>query len=335
MIEEITLATSALLLAFLLSVIFSNWWISIGKKNKLLGKDMNKYSRPLVVEGGGIAVISAVIFSLLFYIFFKTFMIKTEINVLNIAILIITLLLACFIGFIDDMLGWKKGLKQWQKLLLTLPVAIPLIVINAGQSSMSIPLLGTIEFGLFYPLFLVPLAIMGATNGYNILAGYNGLESGLGVIIFSARGIISLLTGQMWLALVAGTIIAALLGFLLFNKYPSRVFPGDSLTYSLGALIACFAIFGNIEKLALVLFLPFILEGMLKLRSKLKAENFGIPNKDNSLEMPYKKSYSLTHMAIKLLKKVKPSHKVYEKDVVSLILFTELIIAISVIASLL
>jgi UDP-N-acetylglucosamine--dolichyl-phosphate N-acetylglucosaminephosphotransferase len=219
-------------------------------------------------------------------------------------------------------------LKQWQKLLLTLPIAIPLIVINAGHSSMSIPFLGNINFGLLYPIVLVPLAILGTTNGYNILAGYNGLEAGLGIIIFSAFGIISLFTGQMWLALVAGIVIFALLGFLFFNKYPSKVFPGDSLTYSLGALVACFAIFGNIEKLALILFIPFILEGILKARSRLKAENFGIPNKDNSLEAPYKQTYSLAHFSLKVLKKLKPSHKVYEKDVVISLMFLELLTAI-------
>ena len=169
---------------------------------------------------------------------------------------------------------------------MTLPIAIPLMVVNAGQHSMSIPFLGSIEFGWIYPLILIPLAVMGTTNGYNILAGYNGLEAGLGIVIFSALSIISLITGQLWLALIGGIIVFALLGFFIFNKYPSKIFPGDSLTYSLGALMACFAIFGNMEKLALILFIPFIAEGFLKLRSKLKAENFGIPNKDNSLESP-------------------------------------------------
>ena len=328
MIEELTLATSALLFAFLLSIILTNWWIKVARKNKLLGKDMNKHSKPLVAEAGGIAVISAIIFSLLFYIFLKTFLLKTELNVLNISILAITLLLACFIGFIDDILGWKKGLKQWQKLLLTLPIAVPLIVINAGHSSMSIPFLGNINFGLLYPIVLVPLAILGTTNGYNILAGYNGLEASLGIVIFGAFGIISLFTGQMWLALIAGIVIFALLGFLFFNKYPSEVFPGDSLTYALGALVACFAVFGNIEKLALIIFIPFILEGILKARSRLNAENFGIPNKDNSLEAPYKQTYSLTHFALKLLKKLKPSHKVYEKDVIVFLVLLEVLVAI-------
>jgi len=331
MSSEIILAGLTLLISLVFTLILTQWWIRVAKDNKLLGKDMNKYDKPLVAEAGGIAVVSAIIFSLLFYIFLKTFVLKTDANVLNVSILIITLLLACFIGFIDDILGWKKGLKQWQKLFITLPIAIPLIVINAGHHTMSLPFFGVVDFGFIYPLILIPLAVVGTSNGYNILAGYNGLEASLGIVIFWAFGIISMITGQLWLALIAGIIVAALIGFLFYNKFPAKVFPGDSLTYSLGALVSCFAILGNIEKLALILFIPFIIEGFLKLRSKFKAENFGIPNKDNSLEEPYKKIYSLTHAAIKLLQKVKPSHKVYEQDVVWSLVIIEIVLALIVI----
>jgi UDP-N-acetylglucosamine--dolichyl-phosphate N-acetylglucosaminephosphotransferase len=327
---ETIFAEMLLVLAFCIAVLLTNAWIKVAKKNGIQGKDMNKYSKTPVSEAGGIAVVMTIIFSTLFYIFIKTFLLKTETHLIEITILIITLLLACFIGFIDDILGWKKGLKQWQKLLMTLPVAIPLVVINAGEHLMSLPFFGEINFGLIYPLILIPLAVMGTSNGYNILAGYNGLETELGVVIFSVFGIASFATGQVWLTLLAGIIIASLLGFLMFNKYPARIFPGDSLTYSLGALITCFAIFGNLEKMAIILFIPFILEGVLKLRSRLKAENFGIPNKDNSLEAPYKQTYSLTHFAIKFLKKIKPSHKVYEKEVVFLIVFIEIILGVLV-----
>ena len=325
---EITLGILIIIITFCLAGIVTDYWIRVARKNKLEGKDMNKYSKPLVAEAGGIAVIATLVFPLLVYIFIKTFFYQTEGNLVNLTITVVTILLACFIGFIDDILGWKKGLKQWQKLLLTLPVAIPLIVINAGEHIMNVPFLGNVDFGLFYPLFLIPLAMIGTTNGYNILAGYNGLEASLGVVIFGFLGIVSLTTGQFWLALTAGIIVASLLGFLIYNKFPSRVFPGDSLTYSLGALITLFAVFGNMEKMALILFIPFILEGILKLRSRLKAENFGIPNKDNSLERPYDKHYSLTHLAITLIKKIKPSHKVYEKDVVLFIVAIEFILGV-------
>ena len=69
---------------------------------------------------------------------------------------------------------------------------------------------------------------------------------------------------------------------------------------------------------SLFLFIPYILEALLKIRGGVKnIHNFGIPKEDKSLEMPYKKIYSLTHLSIFMLKKIKK--KVYEKDVVHLI----------------
>jgi len=325
---EILIAAAGIIFAFLICFGLTRWWISVAKKNNLVGKDMNKFSKKPVAESGGVAVMASIILAISFYIFFKTFALKTETHLLEISILMITLLLACLIGFIDDILGWKKGLKPWQRIIMTLVIAIPLMVVNAGHSAVSLPFLGTVDFGIFYPLVLIPLGMIGATNGYGMLAGYNGLEAGLGAVIFAALGIVSFTTGQVWLAFIAGIIIFALLAFLVFNKFPARVFPGDSLTYSLGALIACFAILGNMEKIALILFIPFIIEGILKSRSRFKAENFGIPNKDNALEAPYKKTYSLTHIALKILNKTK--RKAREKDVVWMIIIFELLFALFV-----
>jgi len=326
---ELLISILHFIAAFLICFVLIKWWIVIAKKNKLLGKDLNKFNKPLVTESGGLVVVISIILTLLFYIFFKTFILKTESHLLEVSILIITLLLACLIGFVDDILGWGKGIKNWKRVLMTIPISIPLMVINAGHHTVSLPFIGTIDFGLFYPLFLIPIGMIGATNGYNILAGYNGLEAGLGVIIFTALGFISFATGQLWLALVAGIIVMVLIAFLFFNMYPAKIFPGDSLTYSLGALMASFAIFGNMEKATILLFLPFIAEGILKARGGFKWESgFSVPQKDNSLEPPFKKIYSMPNLTLKLLKKIKPSHKVYEKEIVFSLWAIEIILAV-------
>jgi len=93
-------------------------------------------------------------------------------------------------------------------------------------------------------------------------------------------------------------------------------------------LIAIFAILGNFERVAIFFFIPYILETFLKLRAgiTLKKESFSKPNKDGSIEMPYKKIYGLEHLSILLLKKIKKSKKVYEKEVVYLIHIFQLFI---------
>ncbi len=123
-------------------------------------------------------------------------------------------------------------------------------------------------------------------------------------------------------------MVGSLFAFYLFNKHPAKVFPGDILTYSVGALIAIIAILGNIEKIAIFFFIPYIIEVILKSRGKLKKHSFGKLNIDGSLELPYKKIYGLEHLSILILKKIKPSKKVYEKEVVYLIHFFQIIVII-------
>jgi len=316
---------------FIVTLFLVKGWIRVARAFGLVGKDMNKWRGKEVAESGGVAVIFSVIFGLFFFIFLKTFLLQTETHFIDLLAITTTMLLAGFIGFIDDILGWKKGLKQWQKPLLTIPIALPLMVLNAGHSTMSVPFIGTIDFGLLYPLLIVPIAIMGASNGYNILAGFNGLEAGLGVIILSALGLASLMVGSSWLALVAFIAVAALLGFLLFNWYPAKVFPGDSLTYAIGALIAVIAILGNLEKFAVLLFLPFFIDICLYITGRFKDgmgdfQAFGKPNPDGTLELPYKKLRKLGHITIWLQKKL--LGKATEKGVVAAILLFEVFLSI-------
>ncbi|MFH1917633.1 MAG: glycosyl transferase family 4, partial [Nanoarchaeota archaeon] len=153
----------------------------------------------------------------------------------------------------------------------------------------------------------------------NFLAGYNGLEASQGIIILSALVYATYITGSSWLSFITLCMVASLVAFYIFNKYPAKVFPGDVMTYSIGAMIATIAILGNIEKIAVFFFIPYIIETGLKLRGGLKRESFAKLNSDGGLEKPYKKIYGLEHLAIDLIKKMKKGGKVHEKEVVYLI----------------
>ena len=179
---------------------------------------------------------------------------------------------------------------------------------------------------MIYPLILIPLGIVGASTTFNILAGYNGLESSQGILILGALSIVTYIAGATWLSLVSLLMVLCLLIFYFFNRFPAKIFPGDVLTYPVGAMIAIVAILGNVEKIAVFFFIPYILETILKTRGKLKKESFGKLNLDGTLEVPYEKFYGLEHIAIYLLKKIKPSGKVYERNVVYLINFFQIII---------
>lgn len=291
----------------------------------LVGRDMNKPSKTEVAEVGGIGVLAGVLGGLLYYISLNTFILDQLTYNLALFASISTVVIISFVGLIDDFLGWKKGLKQWQKPLLTLPAALPMMVINAGQSWISLPIVGDLNLGILYPLIVIPLGIVGAANGFNIIAGFNGLEAGMGIIMLSAMSLITYLSGATWVTMIGLAGVASLIAFFIFNQYPAKIFPGNAFTYMVGSLIACMAILGNAERLAIILFIPYFFDFILVSRSRFKAEAFGKVKPDGTLEKPYQKTYHLTHLMIKTISRIK---KVKETDVTISILIIEIIFAV-------
>lgn len=311
-----------LFLGFLVSFLFLPFWIKRAKKEGLSGKDMHKVSKDEVAEAGGVCVIVGFMIGLLSYIAVKTFYFKSYDNIMEIFSILSVVLIVSFVGFTDDILGWKMGLNRTLRIIFLIFASLPLIVINAGQTPT-----GT-NLELIYPLLLIAVGIVGATATFNFLAGYNGLETGQGIIILASLSLVTYINGNRWLSIIGMVMVASLAAFYIFNKHPAKAFPGDIMTYSVGALIAITAVFGNIEKIAIFFFIPYILETIFKIRGKLKKESFAKVNTDGSLEMPYDKIYGLEHLAIYILKKIKPSKKVYEKEVVYLINAFQILIVI-------
>jgi len=329
MVESILL--TAIFISFFCTFLVMPFWIKKAKQIGLVWEDMNKPKQLKNVAGsGGLIVVFGFIIGVLLYIAIKTFYFQND-GIINSYIfsLILVVLLSCIVGLTDDLFGWQHGgLSIRSRILIVLFAAIPLMVINVGNSNIILPFIGDTNLGLIYPLLIIPIGILGATTTFNFLAGYNGLEASQGIIILSALAYVTYLTGNSWLTIISLCMIASLFAFYIFNRFPAKVFPGDVMTYSVGALIAGIAILGNIEKIAIIFFLPYILETILKLRGGLKKQSFGKPNFDGSLEMPYNKIYGLEHLAIFLLKKVKRNKKVYENEVVYLINFFQILVII-------
>lgn len=320
------LTAASIFISFLFTLVVLPLWIKRCKQSGLVWQDMNKVEQPKnVASSGGVVVVTSFILGILTYIAGRTFIFQDSSISLELFAIISTISIVSIVGFADDFLGWlNKGIPANFRLLLVLFASIPLVVINAGSKVISLPFVGSVDFGIFYPLLIIPIGIVGATTTYNFLAGFNGLEASQGIIIISFLSFIAYKTDSAWLAVVGMCMVFALIVFYIYNKYPARVFPGDSLTYSLGALIAIMAILGNFERIAIFIFTPYILETFLKLRGKLQKQSFAKPNSDGSLELKYSKIYGLTHLSIYLLKKYKK--KVFEKEVVYLINLFQIVI---------
>ena len=302
-----------ILASFFVTLFLLPFWIRKARQIGLMWDDINKLKSEKVAGSGGVIVLGGFVIGVLIFIAYRVFYLESYNSYLvEIFALLSSILMLGGIGFMDDLFGWRKGgLSRRTRLILVLFSAVPLIVINAGKSLVNLPIFGNVDLGIVYPLFLIPLGILGATTTFNFLAGYNGLESGLGVILLSSLSVVALFTGNSWISVIGLCMVFSLLGFLIFNFYPAKVFPGDVLTYPIGGLIAIMAILGNFEKIAIFFFIPCIIEVGLKLRGNLIKQSFGKPEKDGSLGMRYGEIYSLNHLAIYLMKTfgIKPTEK--------------------------
>jgi UDP-N-acetylglucosamine--dolichyl-phosphate N-acetylglucosaminephosphotransferase len=299
----------------------------------ILGIDQQKKEKPRIATSGGIVVISGILAGGFCYIGAVTFFTHTAINLLSLLAAYCSILIIMIVGFLDDvnirvepsndkgMSEHRVGLKQWQKPLLVIPAAIPLMAISAGVTEMTLPILGVIDLGIIYPIFLIPIAVVCVSNATNMLAGMNGLEAGLGFVSHLALGFYALYFNRMEAAVLAFTTAFSLLAFLRWNWYPAKFLPGDSLTYLIGATFVSTVIIGNMEKFGIIIFTPWVIESFLKLRSKFGARSLGVLQKDGTLKAPYEKIYSLTHVLMK-------SSKLKEKQISGIIITCQAILCL-------
>lgn len=109
-------------------------------------------------------------------------------------------------------------------------------------------------------LIFITVFMIAATNSVNFTDGLDGLCTGVSIPVLGVLAVISILKGNISLAMYLGVIIVALLGFLMFNKHPAKIFMGDTGSLALGGLIAAVFIVLKIEVLLLVIGLIYVLE---------------------------------------------------------------------------
>jgi UDP-N-acetylglucosamine--dolichyl-phosphate N-acetylglucosaminephosphotransferase len=163
-------------LAFILTLILTPKWIGRARKKGLVGKDMNKREQPEVAEAGGIVAFVAFLLGML--VIMNGYWSNGQFGFLLSTIAsIISLSIITAISYLDDVSGWKKGFVRWKKPLITIVAVIPLIPFLLER--MSVFVLGfQINLPwLFYPLIMVPVGFIVATNAVNLLGGFNGLET--------------------------------------------------------------------------------------------------------------------------------------------------------------
>ncbi|MEM5829239.1 MAG: hypothetical protein QW040_00685 [Candidatus Aenigmatarchaeota archaeon] len=235
------------ILSFSLTFIFLKYWIPLAKKKGIFGIDVHKPNKPKVTEAGGTVFLFSIIICLLIYGLWLT--IQNTTTNLKFFSIFSSILIAGLLGLQDQLIEirWRN------KLILPLIIALPLMIARVGYTIVDIPFFGPIDLGNIYTFLIIPLGVVGLVNMVNMLAGYNGLEAGLGAINAFWFLIVSHLIGNELIFFTSLILLGSLLAFLKFNWYPAKVFPGDVGTFTIGTVLVSMAIIGNMEKFLLSL----------------------------------------------------------------------------------
>jgi UDP-N-acetylglucosamine--dolichyl-phosphate N-acetylglucosaminephosphotransferase len=242
------------------------------KRAGIVGKNMNSEKQEEIAEMGGLVIAASFGAGMVFAIFLRTFFdLFLSVSLTSILAVLSTVLIVVIIGVFDDLIS----MRQWIKAVIPIFAALPLMALKEGYSIMRIPFVGMIDFGIFYPLVLVPLGITGAANAVNMLAGFNGLEVGMGVVAVGALAVIAYLIGQTTALIILLAALGALIAALYYNWYPAKVLVGDVGTLTIGAVIASAVIIGNYETAGAIIIIPYVVDFLIKAKNRFPY-SFGV-----------------------------------------------------------
>ena len=179
--------------------------------------------------------------------------------------------IACaLLGFADDYTKLVKrrslGLRARTKLGVTIAISIGLWYVAAHEAHLA-PTLWLrfvdyhIDLGPLYPV-LIYLVVAGTTSAVNLTDGLDGLAAGCAAIVLLAYVGITFLAGDFDMAMLAGCLVGACIGFLWFNAFPATIFMGDTGSLGLGGAIAGLAVMTKTEVLLILLGGIFVIEAL-------------------------------------------------------------------------
>ncbi|MGI6325344.1 MAG: phospho-N-acetylmuramoyl-pentapeptide-transferase [Bacilli bacterium] len=224
----------------------------IGQRISIYVGESHKKKEGTPTMGGLIFIIPTLITTLLLVLFDKI-----EISD-NLVIIILVMMGYAILGFLDDYLSLKRadneGLTTMQKLFGQVIIALVFFYIlmrGGAEPIVWIHTLGIkVNLGWFYGIFIL-LVLVGMSNAVNITDGLDGLTGGLSVISFLTFGLIC--WGADWImshdamAIFCFILAGSILGFLVYNTHPAKVFMGDTGALCLGATLAAVAILARYE----------------------------------------------------------------------------------------
>ena len=176
---------------------------------------------------GGISIFSGIIFSLLFW---------AEIE--QIQFIIVSMLVVFFVGVIDDLLS----LSPTRKLIGQIIAILMIIYFHDLQINNMHGVLGIYGLPDIVATLFTVFVVIVITNGFNLIDGVDGLAGSLGIVASFSFGLLSVISGQINMSLIAFTLMGSLIGFLIYNKHPAKIFMGDTGSLVVGLVLSILAI---------------------------------------------------------------------------------------------
>ena len=222
--------------------------------------DQHKVGQPLIPNGLGVLyVLFITIYLFSIYFSNKVFNLGLDTSVVGVSgalTLAVCILFGGFMGLLDDFMDLKWRYKAFMPLIAALPLMYYALENPAIRTSISIPLVGTIQLGDAYIFLIIPLIVMIVTNTINMLGGLNGLET-----ICPAIVILGLMAISPSYILMVGPLLFWLI--LAYLNYNGKIFVGNSGSFAIGLTIASFAVISDLKLSLLVSIIPYILNSSL------------------------------------------------------------------------
>ena len=225
--------------------------------------DQHKPGNPLVPWGLGVTyVLFATIYLFLMY-FLKIDSASSGVSAsLTLAVCV---LFGGFMGMLDDWIDLKWRYKAFMPLIAALPLMYYAIANSATvRTSISLPLIGLIEFGNLYYFLIIPLMVMVVTNAINMLGGLNGLETVCPAIVMIGLLSISSEAAQI---LMAGPLFFWLV--LAYFNVRGKLFVGNTGSFAIGLTVTSFAVVADLKSSLVLSILPYIFNSTFILLSVL------------------------------------------------------------------
>lgn len=255
-----------LFVAFIIAIVISPFFIpflrrlKFGQSIREEGPSWHQSKSGTPTMGGIVILLSVVLAAIGIGIFFDVMNVETY-------LLLFVLLGYGLIGFLDDfikvVMKRNLGLTSKQKLFGQLLIAIIFFfVLKQTEYETTVAIPGTdisFDLGWMYVIFLI-FMLVGASNAVNLTDGLDGLLSGTAAIAFGTYAVLAYNLEQYEVAIFSIAIVGAVLGFLVFNAHPAKVFMGDTGSLALGGAIAAIAILTKMELLLILIGGVFVLE---------------------------------------------------------------------------